>query len=181
MDLRSMALGELARVREIDVSEDGSTVYTVVDGQLTLTEETWQRSPRSASQWQPYIEEWEALLPGRGAALGAFAEGRLVGIAVMRYRLTVGRAQLVALFVDRAHRRQGIATTLTDEVLRRARRAGAQDLYVSATPSESAVGFYTRQGFTLAQPINPELFEREPEDIHLIRSLSRRRRRRVSA
>ncbi len=171
MHLRPMALEELARVREIDVSESGSTVYTLVDGQLALTEETWQRSPRSASQWQPYIEEWEALLQGPGVAIGAFAEGRLVGIAVLRYRLTEGMAQLAALFVDRAHRRQGIATTLTDEAIRRARGEGAKDLYVSATPSESAVGFYTRQGFTPAQTVDPQLYEREPEDIHLVRSL----------
>ena len=166
-----MALEELARVREIDVSESGSAVYTVVDGQLALTEEPWQRSPRSTSQWQPYIEEWEALLQGRGAAIRASAEGRLVGIAVIRYRLTEDMAQLAALFVDRAHRRQGIATALTDEVIRVVRGEGAQDLYVSATPSESAVGFYTRQGFTLAQPINRALYEREPDDIHLARPL----------
>jgi len=166
-----MAQEELAQVREIDVSESGSTIYTEMDGQLALTDETWQRSPRSASQWQPYIEEWAALLQGRGAAIGAFAEGRLVGIVVMRYRLSEGMAQLAALFVDRAHRRQGIATALTDEVIRLARGEGAQDIYVSATPSESAVGFYTRQGFTLAQPVHPELFEREPEDIHLVRPL----------
>jgi GNAT superfamily N-acetyltransferase len=166
-----MALEELARVGEIDVSESSSTVYRVVEGHLALTEETWQRSPRSASQWQPYLEEWETLLQGRGAAIGVFAEGRLVGIAVIRYRLTQDMAQLAALFVDRAHRRQGIATALTDEVIRLVRGAGADELYVSATPSESAVGFYTRQGFALAQPVNPELYEREPQDIHLARPL----------
>jgi GNAT superfamily N-acetyltransferase len=166
-----MALEELARVQEIDVSESGSTVYTVVEGHLALTEKSWRRSPRSASQWQPYVEEWGPLLQGRGAAIGAFAEGRLVGIAVIRYRLTEDGAQLAALFVDRAHRRQGIATALTDEVIRRARGEGADELYVSATPSESTVGFYMRQGFTLAQPVNPELYAREPEDIHLARPL----------
>jgi GNAT superfamily N-acetyltransferase len=94
-----------------------------------------------------------------------------VGIAVLRYRLTAGLAQLAALFVDRAHRQQGIATALTDVVIRLARGDGAQELYVSATPSESAIGFYTSQGFTLAQPVNSELYEQEPDDIHLVRPL----------
>jgi GNAT superfamily N-acetyltransferase len=80
-------------------------------------------------------------------------------------------AQLAALFVDRAHRRQGIATALTDAGIRLARGDGAQELYVSATPSESAIGFYTSQGFILAQPVNTELYEREPDDIHLVRPL----------
>jgi GNAT superfamily N-acetyltransferase len=169
--LRPMAMKDLVRVREIDVAESGSTVYTVVAGQLTLTEQIWQRPSRSASQWQPYIEEWETLLQRPGAAIGAFAEGRLVGIAVLRYRLTAGMAQLAALFVDRAHRRQGIATALTEAVIGLARGDGAQELYVSATPSESAIGFYTSQGFLLAQPVNSELYEREPDDIHLVRPL----------
>ena len=44
----------------------------------------------------------------------------------------------------------------------------AENVYVSATPSESAVGFYKSLGFTLiAEPL-PELFALEPEDIHMI-------------
>jgi len=41
-------------------------------------------------------------------------------------------------------------------------------MYVSATPTESAVGFYLRQGCRLAQPVHPELFAAEPEDVHLV-------------
>jgi hypothetical protein len=44
-------------------------------------------------------------------------------------------------------------------------------LYVSATPSESAVGFYTGQGFRPTEEVNEELFELEPEDIHMIKPL----------
>ena len=48
---------------------------------------------------------------------------------------------------------------------------GAESIYVSATPTESAVGFYLRQGCRLAHPVHPDLFAAEPEDIHLVRSL----------
>jgi hypothetical protein len=41
-------------------------------------------------------------------------------------------------------------------------------VYVSATPSESAVGFYTSMGFTPTPDPIPELFALEPEDIHMI-------------
>ena len=41
---------------------------------------------------------------------------------------------------------------------------------MSSTPSESAVGFYRSRGFRLTSPL-PELFELEPEDIHLILEL----------
>jgi hypothetical protein len=49
-----------------------------------------------------------------------------------------------------------------------ARAASATRLYVSATPTGSAVNFYLRQGCVLADPPHPALFELEPEDIHLI-------------
>ncbi len=143
----------------------------MVEGQLTLKEETWQRPRRSADHWQPYIEQWEGLMERGGAAIGAFAGSRLVGIAVIRYQLTRNMAQLAALFVDSAYRRRGVAKALVEEVSRLARAAGAQELYVSATPSESAVGFYISHGFTLAWPVNAELYEREPDDIHMVHAL----------
>ena len=40
-------------------------------------------------------------------------------------------------------------------------------MVVSATPSENTVRFYMDRGFGLmAQPL-PELFELEPEDVHM--------------
>lgn len=172
MHLMPIAIHELARVEEIDVSESGSAVYSVVKGQLILREETWQRPHRSAAHWQPYIERWEGLMERGGAAIGAFADSRLAGIAMIRYQLTESTAQLDALFVDSAYRRRGIATALVEEASQLARASGAQELYVSATPSESAVGFYTSQGFALVRPVNAELYEREPDDIHMVRALS---------
>jgi ribosomal protein S18 acetylase RimI-like enzyme len=56
--------------------------------------------------------------------------------------------------------------------LRLAKENGAGQLYVSATPSESAISFYSSQGFVLAKQVHKELYALEPEDIHLIRKLS---------
>jgi hypothetical protein len=52
-----------------------------------------------------------------------------------------------------------------------ARREGARRVYVSATPSGSAVGFYRSQGFALTRDPVPELLALEPEDIHMIKEL----------
>ena len=51
--------------------------------------------------------------------------------------------------------------------LREARRRGAEWMYISATPSENTIGFYLRLGCRVALEPDPELFELEPEDIHL--------------
>ena len=95
----------------------------------------------------------------------------MVGIIVLRPRLTDEMAQLAALFVSRDYRRTGIATQLTHHLIRMARASGARRLYVSATPSRSAVGFYQSQGFGLVDRVHPDLFAREPEDIHMVLEL----------
>jgi GNAT superfamily N-acetyltransferase len=94
-----------------------------------------------------------------------------VGLIVYRPNLTADTAQLAALFVSKDHRRQGIAARLTGEVSRLAHQDGHARLYVSATPSESAVNFYQRQGFSPTQETNPELYALEPEDIHMVKKL----------
>jgi hypothetical protein len=52
-----------------------------------------------------------------------------------------------------------------------ARDLRAKQLCVSATPSESAVGLYLRMGFEPVDKPVPELYELEPEDIHLVKNL----------
>jgi N-acetylglutamate synthase-like GNAT family acetyltransferase len=117
------------------------------------------------------IARWRGILEGGGEAWGAFEAGRMVAIAVLRYRLTQDMAELTALFVSRPYRRRGIARRLMQSVLGRAKRSGAARIYVSATPSASAVGFYQSLGFGLAEHVNAELYALEPEDVHMVRVL----------
>jgi hypothetical protein len=52
-----------------------------------------------------------------------------------------------------------------------ARTAGDCDMVVSATPSENTVRFHVGRGFQpMADPL-AELFELEPEDVHLCKML----------
>jgi N-acetylglutamate synthase-like GNAT family acetyltransferase len=103
--------------------------------------------------------------------LGAFDGDRLVGIAAFRPLLTETMAQLAFLHVSNGYRRRGIAAHLFDQVEGLARQSGARQLYVSATPSESAVGFYTSKGCVRTSTPHAELFALEPEDIHMIKPL----------
>lgn len=171
IDLRQMSPEELSQVKEIDVSESGHLLYRYSEGKMVATSQAWQRFNRSAEIWKSYVEQWQAFLEQGGIAIGAFDGKRLVGIAVLRYHLTESMAQLAALFVGRTYRRQGIAARLVQEVIRLARANGERELSVSATPSESAIGLYMSQGFTLAKQVNKELYTLEPEDMHLIRTL----------
>jgi GNAT superfamily N-acetyltransferase len=167
VEVRPLALAELGRAVQIDVTEEGTSILMQDGRQVTARAEVWRRPPRSADRWAEFEARWQTFIPAGGTALGAFDGERLVGIATLRRRVAAGTDQLEALFVDRSHRRQGIASALIAAIEALARQGGARKLYVSATPSESAVGCYLSRGFRpTAEPI-AELLEREPEDIHL--------------
>ena len=169
--MRPMDVDEVGRICEIDVSETGEVVYKWVDGQVEPIPEHWQRRPYDAAGWRQRADMVKAALATGGAALGAFNGPVLVGFAAVRYRLAEDVAQLVALWVRAAYRRRGIAAALTGEAARLAGDSGAATLYVSATPSESAQAFYRSRGFRPTQFVHMELFEQEPEDIHMVKQL----------
>jgi GNAT superfamily N-acetyltransferase len=171
IEIRELVRGELPRVDAIDDSDDGDVVYVVAAGRLKATPVEWHRPRRTLERWQQSIALWEAILDHGGVVYGALLGDLLVGVAVLRPQLTAARAQLQSLFVSRAYRRQGVARRLVGEVERRAIAGAARELYVSAVPSVSAVGFYLTQGFRVADEVDPDLFAQEPEDIHLVKPL----------
>lgn len=145
-------------------------MYKRTDDGIQPAKERLSRPRWNADQWKSSLEKWATKLHW-DVMFGAFDGDRLVGMGSLRYRLADSMAQLVSLHVSRAYRRQGIATRLTQELIRLAQENSARALYVSATPSESAIGFYTSQGFAPTEHVNKELLDLEPEDIHMIREL----------
>ena len=105
-----------------------------------------------------------------GAFCGAYWDDQMVGVAVLDSKF-IGRErdqlQLKFLHVSSGFRKQGLGQALFDRVLERAKEVGAKRLYISATPSENTVNFYRRLGCVVTNELDPELFELEPEDIHL--------------
>ena len=90
----------------------------------------------------------------------------------MKPHLRPGIAQLAYLHVSDACRGRGIGGRLGDELEALARTAGDTSMVVSATPSLNTVRFYLRRGFEpMAEPL-PELFELEPDDVHLLKRLA---------
>ena len=60
---------------------------------------------------------------------------------------------------------------MTQLLIQQAIADGHKRLYVSATESKSAVGFYLSQGFVPTQDAHPDLYALEPDDIHMIKIL----------
>jgi len=123
--------------------------------------------PGTAGKNTPILE---ASHDDGGWFFGLFDGHRLAGVAVLGSRF-VGKQprmlQLEFLHVSSPYRRRGLGTQLFNLAAAEARRRGAEWMYISATPSENTIGFYLRLGCRVALEPDPELFELEPEDIHL--------------
>jgi GNAT superfamily N-acetyltransferase len=76
--------------------------------------------------------------------------------------------QLAYLYVSRAYRGRGVGRQLFEAAVSSAREAGANALYVSATPTQNTVHFYLNRGCVLAPEPDPKLLAAEPDDIHLL-------------
>ena len=174
--MRDLAFADLARVAEIDRSEQISAIYVQRGENLELVEGDY-----SSPAWEALGEgehsiaqkrrdlEWHV---SRGAvAIGAFAGERLAGIGVVLPGLRPGVAQLAWLHVTRAHRARGVGRRLAAALEAVAWERGDREMVVSATRSRNTVDFYMGLGFRpMTNPL-PELFELEPEDIHMSKTL----------
>jgi ribosomal protein S18 acetylase RimI-like enzyme len=171
MMIRQLEDADFGRLDELDLSEHITLIYKMDNNQLLPEVHDWQRPRGDAAFWQHQVDEWRHTLKP-DVWLGAFVGDRLAGLASLRYRLAPNLAQLTTLHVSRQHRRQGVARRLLDIVIELAQQGGATQLYVSATPSASAVGFYRSQGFEPTPEPNREMYDLEPDDIHMVRPLS---------
>jgi predicted N-acetyltransferase YhbS len=168
ISLRDLLRREVAQVWSIDRSEVIEGFYHLEGGTLVLRPQHEEVPGWPAGEAEKYTPILLDCFDRGGWFHGAFDEGRLIGVAVLESRF-IGRDQLQLKFlhVSRAYRGQGLGARLFELARDTARKRGAARLYISATPSENTVNFYTRMGCVIAREPDRELFELEPEDIHL--------------
>jgi GNAT superfamily N-acetyltransferase len=177
MRVRSLLADDVSLIATIDRSEHVDVQYGVIDGQLTeqpvamIEIPTWDRTGSGPYSVAAQVDFCASLIADGAILLGSFDEDRAVGLAVVDPSFESRLAWLAFLHVSRPHRRRGVARALWDAAVDLALAAAAESIYVSAVPTGSAVAFYLRQGCRLADPVHPALFAKEPEDIHLVRSL----------
>lgn len=169
--VRTMTASELDKIRDIDRSEVIRVGYEQQGAELIKMDVHWDDAGwldgDGEHSFGEMIRGAERQMELGGTAVGAFDGERLAGIAIYRPRLTESMGQLALLHVSDPFRRQGVASRLFEEVHCLAKEGGATRLYVSATPSGSAVGFYTSRGFKPTDTPDPDLFAEEPDDIHM--------------
>ncbi len=176
-DVTVLRDADVQLVRLIDRSERVEVEFAVVDGVLRQRPARmpeippWETTGDGPHSFNGMISFCRESIENGGTLLGAYRDGQLAGLAVVEPSFEPPLARLSFLHVSRPYRRTGAGTGLWAAAVQLARQASATRLYVSATPTGSAVSFYLRQGCALAVPPHPALFALEPEDIHLIATL----------
>jgi GNAT superfamily N-acetyltransferase len=167
---------DLDLISEIDRSENITKSYLQRGRDLTIQDVDWQvPNWLTNGEGNHSLEHVISFCSGhlrRGAVmLGAFTDERLVGVGLLQPNLRPSTAQIAFLHVSRLNRRFGIASRILKDLIKNTYEKGAKQIYVSATPTESAVGFYLHNGFRPTDKSLPELLSLEPEDIHMVKRL----------
>lgn len=176
IEFRELRRSELSVISDIDRTERISTTYVQLGTELLA-----RHGDSSATAWDPQgagehsveaqLRALERHSDRGGIAIGAFAAKSLAGIGVVVPSIRPGIAQLAFLHVSAPFRAAGIGSRLSRRLEQIARTAGDSEMVVSATPSENTVAFYLGRGFhPMAEPLT-ELFELEPDDVHLRKAL----------
>ena len=176
IEVRHLDARELSRVREIERTERIDVLYVQHGTRLEervgdFSSTNWDLEGSGEYSVAALLEMLEQRIELGATAVGAFAGDRLVGFGVVLPHIRPTTAQLVALYVSDGHRGRGIGGRVSDELERIAREAGDREMVVSATPSANTVHFYRGRGFTPSAEPLPELFELEPEDVHMHKPL----------
>lgn len=173
--IRQMNDTEFDKIIDIDRSETVEAVYVVEQGRLIRKELSmnippWNQAGTGSSEADAF-GPWRRWAEGDGVLLGAFNGDRLVGISIFRPDLMPGMGWLALLHISRDYRGQGIGRKLCCQIFERARQAGCTSIYVSSIETCRTVDFYRSLGFVVTDEPHPDLFELEPDDIHMIRQI----------
>lgn len=170
MNIRFLQRDEIPLIWQIDRREIIENTYSLQNNKLVLKPDYF-----NMQGWPPGEAEHNTPLlldcyDRGGMFWGVFENEQLVGVAILESDFIGSKRdtlQLKFLHVSRDYRRCGLGSTLFKMAVEEAKARGAKKLYISATPSENTINYYSRLGCVPATEIDDELFALEPEDIHL--------------
>ncbi len=167
---RELTRTDVPHYWDIDRREVIDNIYYFENGGLVLKPEHYDMQgwpPGEAGRYTPLLLD---CFDRGGWFYGLFDGEQLVAAVVLESKFIGPHKdllQLKALHVSSSYRHQGLGRELFILAKAQARARGAKGLYVSATPSEKTVDFYLRLGCVVTSHLDAELFDLEPEDIHM--------------
>jgi GNAT superfamily N-acetyltransferase len=174
LQYRLLKKTEVTLLSEIDRKEIVNQVYYLRSHKLESVNEYYDIKGWNSEEVQKYIHRLQELYDRNGAIIGVFDHHRIVGLGALDSKL-IGRnnnqLKLDMIYISSGYRKKGIGRILVNLLVDRAKELGATSLYISATPFKNTVDFYFAIGAKLTDEINRDLYELEPNDIHMVLKL----------
>ncbi len=176
MKIRELSREEIKQIWRIDRSEIIKNIYYFENDTLVLKPEYYDIPGWVPGEREQYHRLLTHCFERGGWFRGIFDEDerKILGVVILDNEF-IGKnndtLQLKFLHVSKACRKSGYGKQLFDLACAAAKKKGTRKLYISATPSENTINFYLKQGCSVTKEPDPQLFELEPEDIHLECSL----------
>jgi len=167
---RELNSEELDMINMIDRSEIIRSLYKYTDKDLVEINVHYDLHGFPNDELRNIINNQKILKLEGGKIFGAFEADTLIGVASIENKIRGQKnkyCKMDILYVSSNYRKQGIASALMNECKEAARMFGATKLYISSTESKNTVEFYMKRGAKLVEELDKELYELEPEDIHL--------------
>lgn len=167
---RGLKEEEIDKIALLDRSEEIFELYEYHKGNLVPKPHRETVTQFDAAELEEMIIRQKKIQKGGGYIVGAFDQNELVGVASvekMKRGIASDYCKMDILYVSRKYRAMKLGYKLLEECKKAAKEFGAQNLYISATPTKNTVDFYLRNGAILTTELDRELYKLEPDDIHL--------------
>ncbi|MGL1893330.1 MAG: GNAT family N-acetyltransferase [Spirochaetaceae bacterium] len=170
LELREITENEIDQIWNIDRTEYVESIYIKKDG--ILEEKSLQKTfygwpPNEEKIYGPVLKD---CYKRGGYFLAGFKNDKLKAIVILESKWIGKNAdtlQLKFLHIDKAFRRRGIGTVLFKKAQQKAKELKAGRIYISATENKNTVEFYKSMGCKVTEDIDQELYQFEPNDIHM--------------
>ena len=162
-EIRIVRLCGRADLSGFDRRQDVKRIWTRQDGAYVLIDQPYQMD-WDARRKQEVAEELEN---GNCIAHAAMCGDRIAGFVSVLREVCDGRMILDIIQVDRAFRGRGLGRKLWNTAVQEAKKAGAQELYISAFCAEETVTFYKAMGARITQRPIAKIAQAEPCDIQM--------------
>lgn len=167
---RELKEDEIDKIAKLDRSEEIYELYEYHNGALALKPHRETVTQFDADELEEMIIRQKKIQKEGGYIVGAFDQDELVGVASVektKRGSSSSYCKMDILYVSRNYRAMKLGYKLLEECKKAAKEFGTQKLYISATPTKNTVDFYLRNGAVLTTELDRELYQLEPDDIHL--------------
>lgn len=170
MNIRKIKKEEIVKLQDIDRSEIVNQTYYTIDGSLVLRDEYYNIPRWPEDTLRRYIKALTELYDCGGVIFGVFDNEKMVGIMTIGSKMIgKNKDQIILDFmhISKDLRKRGLGKRLIGMARSEAKKMNARKLYISACPTKNTVDFYMRNGAVITKDIDKEMYEKEPDDIHM--------------